>query len=170
MTTERSDRAYEWWLQETTRFDYFVLGACLATFGYLANAFQPIRLGVNPSTAELASILALLVAVFAGFKRIESSVVALKASHSHLYAQEATGSLLQVVQNPGGSLNLATGDILTQQDAMHRAMEKKQEAAHAEAVHAKWATKAKYWYRIRNVALLAGLVGLLAARIWRAYM
>lgn len=169
MGTKRSDKAYEWWLHETTRFDYFVLGACLALVGYLASILEPARVGLNAQTAELVSISSMLAAAFAGFKRIEALVVAFKLSHDRLYALEATGALRKASQNPGRSLNTETGDVMTPQEALREAHRQSERAQQFEDMHASWASGAARWYVVRNTALLFGMASLVAARVWRAY-
>jgi len=168
MSTARSDRVYEWWLQETTKFDYFVLGAALALVGYITSTLKPESIETGPALLQGGSLVAILASAIGGFKRIEASLSTLQANHRKLHALEGAGNLLRATEGPGPYLNNETGDFVTRDQAIQRAKELKTLAKQIDEVGAKWADRAKRRYTFRNRALLFGLGGLAAAWLWRA--
>jgi len=75
MNTERSDKVHEYLRQSSEKFDYFVTGITGTLCVYIIQTFQAEKISISPNTLELLSLLTLITSVFAGFKRIECTMV-----------------------------------------------------------------------------------------------
>jgi hypothetical protein len=170
VSTDRSDKAYEHWLDAAQKFDYFVTGVCLALVGYLASTLHPSRIGFDSQTLELASVIAILAAAFCGLKRIEATVTALGAAQRRLYREESAGSLAAAASKGDVLLNQSTGEVLTADDALARAQVHRSAVPVVKSAQDQSASASEQWYDWRNRLLIGGLFALVAARVWGAYV
>src|SRR5258706_12601462 len=121
MTGDRSDKAYEWWLNASDKLDYFVAGVALALVGYLASTFRPEPLGLDPKSVELVAILAILGSAILALKRIEATVVLLKSMHTHLASNESVGKLTIAASKGEPLINERTGWTMDPGSAIRKA-------------------------------------------------
>ncbi|MCQ6258394.1 hypothetical protein [Pseudomonas sp. Q11] len=64
--------------EAASKLDYFILGVTLAICAYLAQTNPYAQLGVNKETFLLGSLLVFATSAICGFKRIESTIAALR--------------------------------------------------------------------------------------------
>ena len=142
--TEAADR----YLKAAEKFDYFMAGAAGALCAYVAQHYEPTRLGINPSTLELVSLLILVASAVAAFKRLEEhTVVADTAAQLAMYANVAVSGDDQKISRAEAIIGTASAGT-------------KQRRA---------ARRAELAYAWRNRLMLAGFLTLLAARVWGPY-
>jgi len=73
-----TDKVYDFWRDSAQRFDYFITGLIGAVVAFIAQAYAPDKIGLNPSTLETLSLVILFASFWFGFKRIESNVEAFR--------------------------------------------------------------------------------------------
>lgn len=83
-----NQRAHGTYVEAQNKFDYFVLGLITAVCAYLAQSIHFAPLGLNVASTFLLSFLCFGLAAIFGFKRVEWMVVAYRANHEYLEAQE----------------------------------------------------------------------------------
>ncbi|AZC94219.1 hypothetical protein [Pseudomonas chlororaphis] len=64
--------------EAASKLDYFILGVTLAICAYLAQTNPYAQLGVNKETFLLGSLLVFAASAICGFKRIESTIAAIR--------------------------------------------------------------------------------------------
>jgi hypothetical protein len=170
MPTERSDSMYVQYLGAVQKFDYFVAGVSLALISYLGSTFHATRVGWNPTTVELASLLTLFVSAIAGLKRIETQFTLLGIMHRRLYAEEAAGSLAKASAGGGPALNESTGQVLSYPELVHQTYFHQLGAEVVKEKLDRMVVRSGAWYRVRNFALMLGVALLIAARLMAAYV
>jgi uncharacterized membrane protein YkvI len=69
-----STKAYENYREASQRFEYFVLGLCVAIVAYAGQTLQPQRFGLNSYTVEIGAILLLIACVALALKRVEKII------------------------------------------------------------------------------------------------
>jgi len=169
MTTERSDKVYDNWRQGAEKFDYFVLGVTGALCAYISQTYTPEKLGLNPGTLELLSLVLLVCAAAAGFKRVETVIEITRLNHWVLRANEERGELISKSRSQP-ILNKLTGDILSPQEVQQHlnALARSIPSFDLQVKNAQ--SSALHWYRIRNSLILVGFVVLVSAKILSAYL
>lgn len=75
--------------EAASKLDYFILGVTLAICAYLAQTNPYAQLGVNKETFLLGSLLVFAASAICGFKRIESTIAALRMNAFALEAPTA---------------------------------------------------------------------------------
>ncbi len=75
--------------EAASKLDYFILGVTLAICAYLAQTNPYAQLGVNKETLLLGSLLVFAASAVCGFKRIESTIAALRMNAAALEAPTA---------------------------------------------------------------------------------
>jgi hypothetical protein len=170
MPTERSDKLHSDWRASTEKFDYFILGVICALCAFIAQAYRPSQLGANPSTVELVALLTLVLAVVAGFRRIEQTLLVSVLNHRELHALEARGGM--VAKMPAGLplINEATGQIYTPEQAAARVAAMTATVQEVRPLLEKAKAAAHVHYKRRNGLALLGFLLLLTARVWSAYV
>jgi len=169
MATERSDKVFEYWRQASEKFDYLVTGVTGALCAYITQTFSPEKLSLSPNTLELVALLVLISSVYAGFKRIESSVETQRHSYNSLYLSEQLGQL--VIKNKGESIiNEATGEVFSPMDVEKMINLLTEKQPEVEKIADKSAKVAQNWYTKRNRLLSLGFMLLVAAKVWSAYI
>lgn len=170
MTTERSDAVWDAWRDSSDKFDYFVTGLALALVGYLGADLEPVRLGLNSATVEVASVLSFLGAAITGLLRIETNVSVLGATQRRVYLEEMAGSMTDAALKPGTHLNTATGEVMTAATASLRAQAATQAAGKVGEKLETEADRSEHLYTARTWLLSGGLVLLIVSRILPAYL
>lgn len=168
MTTDRSDKLYEASRDAQVKFDYFVLGVVGALCAYIGQAFHPSRLGFNPSTSELLSLLLFVGAAIAGFRRIESVNSLMRINSQYLRMQEERGTLAPTVGSP--VLNHSTGEVFSPDEVMAKIAALSEVIPKARASLESVGKTTLRMYKWRNGLLLVGFLVLLASRVWSAYV
>ena len=143
-------KTHEDYLRIVDKFDYFVVGAAGALCAYVAQHYEPAKLGANPSTLELAALLILVGSVIAGFKRLEQvTILAGIRAQAAFFSGIAKGALPPQV---GITPDVAERAVKSGQDKTQLA-----------------GLRAAFWYDWRNRLLLLGFLALVAARVWSPY-
>lgn len=168
MSHDRSDFAYEIWWRASERFDYFVTGLTGALTAYVGQHVEPVRLGANAPTVQLAALAVLAGSTILGLLRIEAVVSALQAGWLRLSASESRGNLHQGVM-AGHHFNAATGDVLSSRQMLELAEISEQGGRRASEASQRWLTRATAYYHWRNRTLLVGFVLLVLSRLLPAY-
>lgn len=75
--------------EAASKLDYFILGVTLAICAYLAQTNPYAQLCVNKETFLLGSLLVFAASAICGFKRIESTIAALRMNAAALEAPNA---------------------------------------------------------------------------------
>ena len=70
--------------EAASKLDYFILGVTLAICAYLAQTNPYAQLGINKETFLLGSLLVFAISAVCGFKRIESTIAALRMNAAAL--------------------------------------------------------------------------------------
>jgi len=168
MSTDRSDKVFEAARDAQIKFDYFMLGIVGALCAFIGQSFQAARIGINPSTLELMSLLMLFGAAIFGFLRIESMNLTMRLNAQHLRMQEERGMLVASKGNPG--FNRSTGETLSPEKIAAKVAAltevipiSKEQLANAQGRTLKY-------YKLRNLLLISGFLSLLGARVWTAYV
>jgi hypothetical protein len=169
-STERSDNIYTQYLGALQKFDYFVAGVSLALISFLGSAFHATRIGWNPATIELSSLLTLLISAIAGLKRIETQFTLLAMMHRRLYEQEAAGSLVKASVGGGPALNESTGEVLSYSQLVYGSHYHRIGAEVAKEKLDELVDRSSVWYRVRNLTLILGVALLILARLSQAYL
>lgn len=169
MATDRSDKLHSDWRASTEKFDYFILGVICALCAFIAQGYRPAKLGVNPAALELIALLTLVLAVVAGFRRIEQTLMVTVLNHRQLHAFEARGGMVVKMQDGRTLINEATGQFFTPEQAARRVEELTKTIQATEPALEAAKAAAQRQYKIRNSLALAGFLFLLAARVWFAY-
>ena len=85
---ERSRDMYTAYREAQEKFDMYVLGAVLAICAYLGQTMPYARIGLNPESLFLVSLLLFVGSAYCGFKRMEYSIVHFRLNHQYLDALE----------------------------------------------------------------------------------
>lgn len=170
---QRSLLAYSRYRDEASKLDHAVLAVIAAVTAYGAQAIspRPLAWALNAYNIELASLMALLVALFFAFKRVEMVVEVLRLNADCLHVLERRGQAMKLVQTPTPepTLNIATGDIYTLEEATAEAQTMDRKAQELRPLIEKRQNAALLWYKVRNRFFLLGLALLVASRIAIGY-
>jgi hypothetical protein len=169
MSTERSDKVHSQWRDSAEKFDYFILGITCALCAFISQTYKPERVGLNAGTLELLALLILVLAVVAGFRRIERTLLATAINHRVLHAYEARGGIVAKLPEGRTLLNEATGEVFPPGAAVRRVAELTKSIQHFEAQLGPVQEAAQVKYHLRNALTLVGFLCLLGARVWSAY-
>ena len=169
MSTDRSDKVHSQWRDSAEKFDYFILGVTCALCAFISQTYKPERVGFNAGTLELIALLVLVLAVVAGFRRIERSLQATAINHRVLHAYEARGGMVAKLPEGRTLLNEATGEFYSPEAAIRRVADLTKEIKHFEAQLGPVQQSAQVKYHLRNGLTLGGFLCLLGARVWSAY-
>jgi hypothetical protein len=169
MATERSDKLHADWRTSTEKFDYFILGVVCAICAFIAQGYKPAKLGFNPATLELVALLIFVLAVVAGFRRIEQTLLVTVLNQRELHAFEARGGMIAKMPEGRTIVNEATGQIFTPDQATARVAELTKTIQDTKPLLATAKASAHIQYKRRNALALTAFLLLLAARVWSAY-
>jgi hypothetical protein len=160
----RSVIAYEHAREASQRFEYFILGVSIGLCAYIGQTLSPQKLGLNPYTLEVCSLVMLIASIVVGFKLIESVIMCHRYNQAILHLAEERG---QLVSNFTGSplLNTESGILRSPEQVQERiAMLGKKIPGAKRKFKQKSAVVLRY-YRIRNWLLGIGFIGLFVSKI-----
>lgn len=169
MNTTRSDGLHDKWRDSTEKFDYFMLGVLGALCAYISQNYKPDKLGINPGTVELLSLLILVLAAVVGFRRIETTNLATLINQQILHANERRGVLVSVINN-GPGLNSQTGQTYTPDYAQQEIPKINQKIERLNLQFGKIQRSVIIYYHARNYLMLGGFLILLSAKVYSAYV
>jgi hypothetical protein len=108
---EYSAKTYDNYREASQRFEYFVLGLCVAVVAYAGQTLQPEPFGLNSSTVETGAILLLIACVALGLKRVEK-IIAFHGANLHvLEFKERRSALVKFVLEGGSRVNPETSEL-----------------------------------------------------------
>jgi hypothetical protein len=139
MSASRSVQLYAAWLEGTTKLDYYILGIVLALVGYWGKDLHPLEIASGRQVAEVLGLLLLLLSGYLGVRRIETTLVLLQLNQRRLHQQERPSADVERAQR-----------LLSKFDAAFN----------------KQGRKAVGQYKWRNKLLFAGVLLVLASRLW----
>jgi len=172
MSEERSILVYDQYRKAEEKFDYFVIGVAAALFAYVGQHLQAERLGANSYTIQVASMLFLIASVAAGFQRIQKGVTAIRTSHLMLEDQTMIARFRAATTASATTItrNELTGEVLDHAK-MAREIERLQESVRMhKRVLDMFSNRLSTFYKIRNITLYIGFLGLLVAKIIGPYI
>lgn len=169
MPTERSDKLHADWRTSTEKFDYFMLGILCSICAFIAQGYEPEKLGCNPSTLELVSLITFVFAVVAGFRRIEQTLLVTGLNQRVLKAVEAKGGMIAMMSEGRMLINKATGETFTPEEAQQRIVKLSITIQENQPQLESVKKSAYAQYKLRNYLALAAFLLLLTARVWSAY-
>ncbi|GLC25080.1 hypothetical protein [Roseisolibacter agri] len=170
MADERIDKIIDAWRQASEKFDYFLTGGTGALAAYVGQRIEPVRLGWNPTTFEVAALALLGASLYCGIKRIETMVEIYRVQALTLRAETSSQNFIRAAHTPGGEFIDSTTGRPTTRDRVHAVGVEQGEVA--KVGHQTADSKGKLavrWYQARNATLFLGLAVLVAARILPAY-
>jgi hypothetical protein len=168
MSTERSDKLHENYQQAVEKFDYFVLAVTGALCTYISQVYKPAKIDVNPATLELLSLLLLVGAAVAGFRRVERTIQVTILNHRYLRTQEEKGAL-SAKANGGHLINESTGEIFSPGSVSQRIEEMSRSIPIIRTKLEAAISAAERSYKTRNALLFIGFCSLVASKVWSAY-
>ena len=113
---EYSAKAYENYREASQRFEYFVLGLCVALVAYAGQRLQPERFGFTSYTVEIVAILLLIACVALGLKRGEK-IIAFHGANLHvLEFKERRSALAKFILEGGSRVNPETSELWRPED------------------------------------------------------
>ena len=169
MTTERSDKLYATWRDSTEKFDYFILGVTGALCAFISQTYKPVKIGINAGTLEVIALLILVLAVVAGFRRLEKTLLITAINHQELHAYEARGGMVANLKPDQQILNQATGQVFSPEAATKRIAELTESIEQLQRQVAPIQQVAERHYHARNYLTLIGFLLVVAAKVWSAY-
>jgi hypothetical protein len=169
MPTDRSDKLHADWKASTEKFDYFILGVVCALCAFIAQGYKPAKLGINPSTLEFVALLVFVLAVVAGFRRIERTLQVTLLNHQVLHAYEARGGMVSKMSEGRTLINEATGQLFSPEQAQARVAELTKSIQELKPLLESAKARAHVYYTRRNGLSLTAFLLLLSARVWSAY-
>ena len=166
----RSVVAYNHWRHASDKVDYFMLGISTALTAYFGQNLITTKIGVNPSTLELASLFLFAASVLAGLERIKAMVTALGAESGYLAAFERAGNIRTAVEKGGGAnlLDSVSGETFSIAAALKEIAIQDQHCATLERQKDKWKEYAECVYKCRDRCLMCGVVLFTGAKLWLA--
>jgi hypothetical protein len=169
VSDDRSLIAWQHWRQSAEKVDYFVLGIASALTAYLGQHLSFSKLGANPATAELLSLVLLGGSVVAGLDRLRSSVSALNSDGHALQAQERVEAMKDLLaKGKGTTTDRETGRTFTLADAEAEVQRAEQLRDFFRKQNQKWTRRCERAYNWRDRLLVVGVVVYVAAKVWAA--
>jgi hypothetical protein len=157
------------WNEAAQKFDYFMAGLVGAIVAFIGQSFVPHRLGFNPSTLEILSLVLLIASFWCAIKRIETYTDFLRLTLQRDHLEDKAIQLR--ADSPIGVLKqIDTGEPVSpnKRKELERENISLANVAHEE-LESK-ASKAARYYSIRNYLIIAGFVLLLISRVSSAYI
>jgi hypothetical protein len=159
-----ADELYYRWIDSVQKFDYFVVGLCVAIVGYLAGKIEPALLGLNAHTLELVALALLVGATYCGLKRIAGHNMGLIFEHLRIGNEAAAKALRSAAAAGAPGLNLATGELVGSSEVAAQAQHKAALVDEVKKIQKRWGDWAAGWYRWRDRLMIAGLVCLILSK------
>ena len=167
--TDNDTKIFDSWREASQKFDYFVTGLIGALVAFIGQSFHPVRIGINPGSLELASLLILVASFWAAFKRIESNTENLRLTFERNRAEDQLIEIRTARESGNIAHDMQTGRPLSdeEKDKLVESYKTKYNAKHA--LLEKFSTRAYHYYHWRNYLLIFGFLLLLVARVLKSY-
>ena len=159
--------------KSSEQFDYFMLGLTCAIVAYLAQNVPVSRFNSASYDIYLIAIIALLSAVFCGFRRIEIANVCKRLNAKTLHLAEKRGRLKEALNNvtPGCSiLNAETGETHTVAQMMEMIDEISRSLPKGETALKNQQSRSHRYYKMRNQLFFVGVIGVFVAKVAGPYV
>ena len=170
--SERSVQAFDAQHKAAHQFDYFVCGVAGAIFAYIVKDYSPHKLAFDLSILTPAALVCLAGSFFAGLKRIESTIAAMRFNAAQLNLSEKAGHLTEVIMKsgwPSEFYDKQTGEVGTTEQLPSRRDAFREGSKKAKTHVERNAEKAKTYYNLRNRLLILGFIAILAAKVAQPY-
>jgi hypothetical protein len=128
---------------------------------------SPQRLGLNPYTLEVLSLVLLIASIVVGFKRIESVIMSHRHNQAILHFTEERSEL--ATNYKGEPMLFSPGHLLSPEQVLARVANLDSEIAKARRLFSERSAILLKQYRIRNWLLAIGFVGLFASKVISPY-
>lgn len=125
---------------------------------------------MNPATLELLALLVFVMAVVAGFRRIEQTLLVTALNERELHALEARGEIAAKLSEGNTFINKATGKFFNLQQAEARLAKLTKTIQDVQPLLDFAKTAAHSYYKRRNGFSLVAFVLLVGAKVWSAYI
>ena|SRR5205085_4555042 len=113
-------KAYDNYQQGSQRFEYFLLGLCVALAVYAGQTLRPQRFGLNSYIADIGAILLLIVCVALGLRRVEKIIAFHAANLRLLEFKERRAALAKFMLEGGSRINPQTSELWRPDDMKNR--------------------------------------------------
>ncbi len=167
---EYSAKAYDNYREASQRFEYFVLGLCVAVVAYAGQTLQPERFGSNSSTVEIGAILLLIACVALGLKRVEKIIAFHVANLNVLEVKGRRSALARFVLEGGSRVNPETSELWLPDDMKKQIAEFDKIIPDLEKKLNNLNKALVRLYSWRNSLLILGLVGLVVSKVLAPYV
>ena len=166
---EYSAKTYDNYREASQRFEYFVLGLCVAVVAYAGQTLQPERFGLNSYTVEIGAILLLIACVALGLKRVERIIAFHGANLRVLEFKGRRSALAKFVLEGGSRVNPETSEPWRPDDMKKQIAEFDKIVPELEKNLGDLNQALVRLYSWRNWLLISGLIGLVASKILAPY-
>src|SRR2546430_4521178 len=120
---EYTAKAYDNYREASQRFEYFVLGLCVAVVAYAGQTLRPERFGLNSYTVEIGAILLLIACVALALKRVEKIISFHGANLNVLEFQARRSALAKSLLEGGNRVNHQTSELWQPEDMKKQIVE-----------------------------------------------
>jgi len=160
--------AWEAWLRESTKYDYYVLGITGFICAYIARGFvvQPVR--IAPNTLELFALFTLIGSFICGFIRVQQTVGLLRIgiekeeAIQKLRVLREAQAMPAIVKDSTGT-KVSAGELAVAHRVLPLLVDGCDDASNKTI---DISSRAFTW---RNILLVLGGIMMLASKVWYAY-
>lgn len=163
-----SNLVYSKAVESTEKFDYFLVSVIGAITAYSLQSYKPAMLGLNIQTMEATALLILVLAFFAGMKRIEYSAVMVKANLTAVRSREVL-TAVSVAWDANQEDLIFQGERIYRRNMEALYESQKGEGEIAERVAAFAGPRGGFYLAWRDRLLFAGFSVLFASKILMPY-
>jgi hypothetical protein len=163
---EEEHLLYKHTREAAQRFEYFLLGISVALCAFIGQTLTPERLGYNAYTLQVASLVALIGSVVAGFKRVEVMIATSGLNHEIVARQVHRNRLLKGEPMFDERTGVAPNDF----QRNYTASEINTVLQNLQKLLAATMARESRWFWWQKNLLATGFVGLLAAKIFQPYL
>jgi len=166
---EYNAKAFDNYREASQRFEYFVLGLCVAVVAYAGQTVQSERFGFNSHTVEIGAILLLIACVALGLKRVEKIIAFHGANLRLLEFKEKRSALAKFVLEGGSRVNPETSECWQPDDMKKQIAEFDKIIPELEKELSNLNEALVRLYVWRNWLLIVGLTGLVVSKVLAPY-
>jgi len=172
MTASRSDTLFLEHNKSQEQFDYFIVAIISGVVSYLGQHFIVSRFTSPSYDISVAAIISLLLSLYCGFMRIETSLVCKRLNAKLLHFAETKGKLMESFQSitTATFLNAATGEVVTREQARSEIARFTDEIPKGNIALTKTSENSLLYYKLRNRLFLFGFVAMIVSRILSPYI
>src|SRR5947207_12477853 len=173
MSEPRSDSLFHSYYRSSEQFDYFMLGLTGAIVAYMSSDLPVSRLTSPSYDIYLLAVLALLSAVYSGFRRIEVGNVCKRLNATALHLAEKRGKLKEALNKvkPGASvINAGTGETHTEKQMLEMIDEISRSLPKGEQVLKEQQARSLRYYKMRNRLFFVGVIGVFVGKVASPYL